>query len=198
MHGAKNSMNGLVLVGGQSRRMGRDKASLNYQGLPHYQYCYELLAGVCDQVFLSVRDDQADRYKEKFQTIIDNPEFGSNGPLSGILSGMSFDQDADWLVVACDLPNLKLEMINYLIAAQEDKRVSVFKSQSDELPEPLCAIYRQEIFPIIKKYFKDKVFCPRKILIKEEIKLINNPFEGSLDNVNHLEEYESFKQGKER
>ena len=46
-------MNGLVLSGGQSSRMGRDKALIDYHGLPQYAYVYDLLLGFCDKVFIS-------------------------------------------------------------------------------------------------------------------------------------------------
>ena len=55
---------GLVLAGGRSRRMGRDKSALAYrtdargEGVPHARYTGELLARVCDRVFYSCRDDQ--------------------------------------------------------------------------------------------------------------------------------------------
>jgi molybdopterin-guanine dinucleotide biosynthesis protein A len=56
------SMNGLILVGGQSVRMGTDKSQLSYHGKPQWQYLYDLLLPFCQKTYLSCRQNQKDNF----------------------------------------------------------------------------------------------------------------------------------------
>ncbi len=51
-------MNGIILAGGQSSRMGQPKSLLEYHGKPQYQYAAELLNSFCAQVFISCSAEQ--------------------------------------------------------------------------------------------------------------------------------------------
>ena len=51
---------GLVLSGGRSTRMGKDKGLINYHGIPQRDYIYNLLNEVCDETYMSIRKDQVD------------------------------------------------------------------------------------------------------------------------------------------
>ena len=90
---------GLVLVGGESRRMGCDKAMLSYDGRStQIERTAELLQEVCDQVFVSQRKEQSFPTPQGTEVIFDSIE-KAKGPLCGILSAMKTHEDADWLVV---------------------------------------------------------------------------------------------------
>src|SRR5690606_4800666 len=87
---------GLVLAGGRSRRMGRDKAALAYQdGVPHVRRTADLLAGVCERVFVSCRADQANGKGDPALASLPDPvgripdTFDIGGPLNGILSALA-------------------------------------------------------------------------------------------------------------
>ena len=74
-------MNGLVLAGGESTRIGMDKAIIDYHGQPKYIHVYKLLEKCCDQVFVSSKEK---RYP--LPTILDLPEFHSLGLIAGVFS----------------------------------------------------------------------------------------------------------------
>ena len=93
---------GLVLAGGQSTRMGKDKGLIPYHGLPQREYLYHLLSRVCDKTFLSIRPDQKDEIDD-MEVIIDKDEY--KGPYNGLLSAHKEYPEVAWLVVACDLPS---------------------------------------------------------------------------------------------
>jgi molybdopterin-guanine dinucleotide biosynthesis protein A len=76
---------GLVLAGGASTRMQRDKAALLYHGKPQLQWTYDLLTEVCERVFVSVRANQAqDPLRAGLPQIIDRLE--GKGPIAGIVA----------------------------------------------------------------------------------------------------------------
>lgn len=175
---------GLVLAGGKSRRMGRDKALLERNGQSQLDHAVNLLQRHVDKVFVSTRPDQsADPERAKFAQIRDRYE--NLGPIAGILSAMDAHHEVSWLVIACDLPNLDDQTVEYLLQnAAAEEPVSAYQSATDGLPEPLCAIYRPAARPIIDTFVANGLICPRKMLIKSNIHLLRQPNPVALHNVN--------------
>jgi len=179
-----NKLYGLVLAGGQSRRMGRDKALLVREGQSQLSYIASLLEPVSDAVFVSARSDQqADPERGQFATIVDRYE--DIGPVAGILSAMDEHPTADWLIVACDLPNIDAETLAFLLQHRShDHPFTAFKSSYDGLPEPLCAIYAAGSDRLVREFVDNGIVCPRKMLINSDTRLLQQPQPGALDNIN--------------
>ena len=175
---------GLVLAGGKSRRMGRDKARLMRGEESQLAYVVKLLDPLLERVFVSTRPEQGDdSERSRFTQIVDR--YDDMGPVAGILSAMEEYPDVDWLVVACDLPNIDAATIHYLLEHRSaDKPFTAFSSTHDGLPEPLCAVYLSDSVDIIRTFVADGVYCPRKILIRSDSHLLSQPNPRSLDNVN--------------
>ena len=182
---------GLVLAGGKSRRMGTDKALLEHGGRSQLAHVVALLESQVDRVFVSARSDQADEPERKrYDLIVDR--FEDLGPLAGILSAMEEYPDVDWLVVACDLPNISAETIAHLLASRsETQPFTAYISAHDGLPEPLCALWRSGTQGIIRGFMDEGIRCPRKILIRADTHLIEQLDPASLDNINTPADLES-------
>ena len=91
----------------------------------------------------------------------------------------------DWLIVACDLPNITQKTIKHLIDSQNDKQsFTAYKNDHGNLPEPMCAIYHAGSVHLIKKFVSNNVNCPRKILLRSKTKLIEQLEPNTLDNIN--------------
>lgn len=180
----KRSVYGLVLAGGQSRRMGRDKALLDRGGRSQLAFAVELLGGCVDRVFVSTREQQKDEAERRqFDQIVDR--YDDLGPVAGILSAMDEYPDVDWLVMACDLPNIDSRTVLYLLDHRATSKPFVaYASSFDGLPEPLCALYRQGSDGVVRSFVDDGVHCPRKIMIRSDTLLIDQPNPRALDNVN--------------
>lgn len=179
---------GLVLAGGRSRRMGRDKALLRRGGSSQLAYVAGLLEGVTGRVFVSTRPDQrSEPERARFDLIVDR--YQDIGPLAGILSAMDAHGGVDWLVVACDLPNVDATTLEFLLQHRSSTQpFTAFCSTHDRLPEPLCAIYRAGSGRILREFVADGVTCPRRILIRSDTRLLEQPSPASLDNVNTPDE----------
>ena len=105
---------GLVLAGGRSRRMGSDKAALKMNGATQLERAVALLQRHVEPVFVSARKDQADDpVRAGFDQIAD--AYDDLGPIAGILSAFDKFPERDWLVLACDLPNIDDGTISYLL-----------------------------------------------------------------------------------
>ena len=181
---------GLVLAGGQSRRMGSDKALLLRDGQSQLAHMVTVLSDSLDKVFVSARKDQAqDPERGRFNLIVDR--YDDMGPVAGILSALEQHSEADWLVVACDLPNIDAATLTFLLQNRaSDKPFTAFRSTHDDLPEPLCAIYRSGSDTIVRQFVDDGIFCPRKILLRSDTLLLEQPNPNSLHNVNTPDDLE--------
>ena len=105
---------GLVLAGGRSTRMQRDKATLSYQGHPQLDRAMELLSSCVEQAFVSVRNDQRlDPARARYPQVVDARD--GLGPIAGIVAAQALKTDSAWLVLACDLPYLNASVLQYLL-----------------------------------------------------------------------------------
>jgi molybdopterin-guanine dinucleotide biosynthesis protein A len=178
---------GLVLAGGESRRMGRDKALLDYHGRPQLEWAFDLLSRHCERVFVSVRADHAcEGARAALPRIVDG-DLGA-GPIAGIAAAQAAHPDAAWLVVACDLPFLSDTTLARLVARRDGRPVAAFRSAHDGLPEPLCAIYEPTTRDAIVEFIGTGKLCPRKFIVAAGVSLLELPEATALDNVNTPEE----------
>lgn len=179
---------GLVLAGGQSTRMGKDKGLIPYHGLPQREYLYHLLGRLCDRTFISIRPDQKEELPD-MEVIVDKDEY--KGPYNGLLSAHSEHPEVAWLVLACDLPLLDLISLQELIAARDPNLMATsFAQKENPLPEPLCAIWEPSALKESVAYLhQGKGTCPRKFLINNEVKLVFPRDPKVLLNANSEEEY---------
>lgn len=184
---------GLVLSGGKSTRMGKDKGLLEYHDVPQRDYLYQLLSEFCDAVYYSVRPNQ-DESLPKENTIVDLNEY--RGPLNGILSAHKAHPNVAWLVLACDLPLLQKEVVAQLVSHRDPSRTATAMATKDsKLPEPLIAVWEPKGLVEAKAYMdKAQSSCPRKYLINSDTKLIYPKQDEWLYNANTLEEYQFAKE----
>ena len=177
---------GLVLVGGRSTRMGRDKAALRYGDKPQAVVAYELLARCCVKAFLSCRQGQAVFGLPAIHDTVENI-----GPMGGILSALEMHHGKAWLVLACDLPFLTAATLRDLIARRDPSQLATaYRSAHDGKPEPLCAIYEPAIADRLREFVARGEHCPRKALAALDAFLLDLPEARALDNVNHPHEFD--------
>ncbi|MGD9600041.1 MAG: NTP transferase domain-containing protein [Steroidobacteraceae bacterium] len=182
-------LHGLVLAGGRSTRMKRDKAALAYQGAAQLERAWQLLEPWAARRFVSVRVDQArDPLRARYPQIHDTRE--GAGPAAGILAALEAHPHAAWLVLACDLPFLGPQTIAQLVAQRDPARVATaFRSAHDGLPEPLCAVWEPASRVPLAAAVATGRSCPRKFLINAGPRLLDPPDPAALDNINAAHEY---------
>jgi molybdopterin-guanine dinucleotide biosynthesis protein A/molybdopterin converting factor small subunit len=182
---------GLVLAGGRSTRMQRDKAALDYHGKTQLEWVMELIRPLVVRAFVSVRQDQSqDAVRARYPQILDMHE--NIGPIAGILAAQARHPHVAWLVVACDLPFLDAATLQHLLwARQPERQATAYRSSHDGLPEPLCAIYEPASRAAIADCVAGGKQCPRKFLILSNAHLLEEANPRALDNVNTPGEYGS-------
>ncbi len=189
-------LKGLVLSGGRSTRMQRDKAVLEYGGETQLDRAMRLLGEQVSEVYVSVRADQvSEPARAKYRQIVDSHDGTSpiaKGPAAGILAAQAADPQAAWLVLACDLPQLDAQTLATLIAARNTQHTATaFRSAHGGLPEPLCAIYEPASAPLLAAFVAGGRDCPRKFLLNSDTLLLDQPNPKALDNVNTPDEFKA-------
>lgn len=179
---------GLVLTGGRSQRMGKDKALIDYRGQPHALYLYELLSQYCQQVFLSARPQQwQETVLESLPILADCGE--SRGPFTGILTALETYPQVNWLIVACDLAYLQAGAVAHLIAqAHLNRAVTCYENPQRGFPEALCGFYTPKALHLFQKAARAELYCPVKILQMGDCHLLKPHHPMAVANVNTPEE----------
>jgi len=180
---------GLILAGGSSSRMKRDKAALLYQGQSQLDRAFELAERHVSRVFVSVRASQADDPSRAHRPLIIDSVAGE-GPIVGIRSALAAHPEAAWLVLACDLPFLRDATLERLLALRDASVfATAYRSSHDGLPEPLCAIWEPKAGAALAEHEAGGGHCPRKFLMRHAVRLLEPIDRQALDNVNTPEEY---------
>ncbi|WP_313786397.1 NTP transferase domain-containing protein [[Muricauda] lutisoli] len=184
---------GLVLSGGASTRMGRDKGLLDYHGIPQREYVYNLLDQVCDKVFLSIREQQLETVPKGFKTIVDQNRY--KGPFNGILSAFDAYPDVGWLVLACDLPLMTLEALQQLVVKrQPDTSATAFVSPETGEPEPLACIWEPKGLEKAKAFLQNSdQKSPKKFLMNTDSTLVHAKDDQVLFNANSVLDHDIVK-----
>jgi molybdopterin-guanine dinucleotide biosynthesis protein MobB len=130
---------GCVLIGGQSRRMGRPKHLIEYDNKTWLEYTVDKLAPLVDEVVLSGRG----KVPQSLATLPRIPDApGLAGPLAGILAVMRWQPAVSWLVTACDQPDIRPESLEWLLEARRPGVHAILPDlHADGRIEPLLAWY---------------------------------------------------------
>ncbi len=160
-----SSLSAIILAGGHSRRMGRDKALLT---LPHGQPLLQRTAQIAQQLTsdILVITPWPERYQPvlpptvrlvKEQTVPHaSPDANSLGPLGGFSQGWSLVR-SDWcLLLACDLPYLEHDALqrwwHWLMALPPAERPMASLAPGSKGWEPLCGYYHRSCLPGLHRH----------------------------------------------
>ncbi|MFW5709503.1 MAG: NTP transferase domain-containing protein [Chloroflexota bacterium] len=134
-----------ILAGGQSRRMGRDKAFLRFKGKPLLQHVIDAVMPLGLPVNLIANDHE--RYAV-FNLPLYSDVVPSTGALGGVYTALHVSETAYVLCLACDMPFVQTDLLRYLIR-QIDASSDVIVPQFGGRYQPLHAIYRKTVLPFI-------------------------------------------------
>ncbi len=138
---------GFILAGGESSRMGRDKALLELGGVPLLARTARLVETVTGSP--TVVGGAEECRALGLRVIAD--EWPGAGPLGGIATALGASS-APWnLIVACDLPHLTQTWLAYLVERALASQGDAVLPMSARGAEPLCAIYHQRCAPAIRE-----------------------------------------------
>lgn len=161
--------------------MGKDKSLLVYNGKPQREFLFELLKEFCHQVCTSCRKDQ--HIPEIFNPLPDR--FDIAGPMNGILTAFAHQPDANWLIVAVDMPYVSRDTLQLLIRERKQKTIATcFYNPETQQPEPLLTLWEPEAYPLLLSFTAQGTISPREFLKSHDVNLIQPPDRKILLNFN--------------
>ena len=139
-----------LLIGGRSSRMGHPKHLIRSEdGQTWVEHTVQLLDPFVEEVVLSGRGEVPDSLSTR-PRIADVPEVA--GPLTGILAAMRYHPYCCWLLLACDMPKITREALQWLLATRSpESHGTVPRLSEDGFVEPLLALYE----PQARNYFEE-------------------------------------------
>ena len=177
---------GLVLAGGKSTRMGTDKGTLNFYGKNQRDVAIDLLEKNHLKTFLSVREDQ----EIGIENIITD-KFVGLGPFGAICSAFQENPDVAWLVIATDLPFVNDAVIKKLLKHRNPSKVATaIKGKDKQFLEPLITIWEPKSYTLLLNYLAQGYSCPRKILLNSDVGIIEIE-DNLIRNINTPEEFKA-------
>ncbi|MBL4745883.1 MAG: NTP transferase domain-containing protein [Flavobacteriaceae bacterium] len=184
---------GLVLAGGKSVRMGKDKGLLEFHGQAQRTVVVSMLEQQNLQTFLSVRQDQ----KVDEQPVIMDAFYGL-GPFGAICTAFQKDPNSAWLVVATDLPFLTDAVIKLLLEKRDPSKIATaIQGKSKQFMEPLVTIWEPKSYPVLLNYLSQGFSCPRKVLINSDVAIVEVS-DAVIRNINTPEDFDAAKRDIDR
>jgi molybdopterin-guanine dinucleotide biosynthesis protein A len=154
MDRAADGRAGYLLAGGQSSRMGRDKALLPFGDGPLASHIAVQIREAAGSVTLI---GPPERYAHLGFPVIPDAIPGC-GPLGGLLTALR-STSADWnLIVACDMPHLTAAFLAGLLNAAEVTDPDCLIAESEGRRHPLCAVYHRRVLPAAETAINRKLF----------------------------------------
>jgi molybdenum cofactor guanylyltransferase len=183
----------VILAGGKSRRMGRDKLPLMVGGKPLLDRVHLTLASRCDEILVA----GGGGYTPPGARRVPDLRPGCQGPLAGIEAGLLAARHRAVFVAAGDMPFLTGDLAGYLLGLLSDDVPAVVPDSGSRL-HPLCAAYGREVRPAVSAALDRGIRPVRELLEalpsvryirEEELRRFGDP-DLLLTNVNSPEDLE--------
>jgi len=159
---------GIILSGGQSSRMGKEKGLIHWKGKPLIEHAISILAPLCGNIIISTNNDHFDSYG--YPVVGDL--FPGCGPMGGIFSALTKSKTLNNLVIPSDTPLVTPEIYRHLISHEGSFDVIV-PVDHDSFYQPLCAVYSKSVLPAMEGQINEGILGFTPLLNKVEIKVVN-------------------------
>lgn len=193
----------IILCGGRSTRMGKDKGSLLFKGKPMIQHIIDVANEVADEIIIVLRDTkQVSEYnkflKKRKNNLLVTDEIKDQGPLIGILTGLNHIRSDEAQILPCDSPYIIkkfiLMMFNTIKNSDFDAVVPIW---DDGHIEPLHSIYKKNNINIIEELIKNGKKDVSSLIKSLNVKYVDikelDPSGMSFKNVNMLKDLKNIK-----
>ncbi|MFC2124297.1 molybdenum cofactor guanylyltransferase [Bacteroidota bacterium] len=130
---------GIILAGGQGRRMGMEKGLTQFLGKPLIEHVIDAIKPLCDDITISANSSSYDY----LGISVINDVLQDTGPSAGIHACLESSLNYINIIVPCDMPLVSASFFRCLLAYSEDYDITV--TEVEERIQPLCGIYKKSI-----------------------------------------------------
>lgn len=150
-------INGIILSGGKSSRMGEDKALLKVGAKTIIEIIIDKLKPFCNEIIISA--DEIDKYSQFGYKVVPD-KFKNSGPIAGIYSSLLKSNTERNFVISCDLPLVSQKIIERLINYNSTKEILL--PVTDGMYHQLCGVYSKSVLENAESILNAEVESGRK------------------------------------
>ncbi|AMD17653.1 molybdopterin-guanine dinucleotide biosynthesis protein MobA [Methanobrevibacter sp. YE315] len=174
----------IILCGGQSRRMGRDKGSMIIQDKPMIKHILSTLNHQIDEAIIVLNDKtRVDKYNEfinpeeySYTITFLEDKIKNKGPMPGIMTGLEQIKSDYALILPCDSPYVSEKYIKTIFSELDNNYQAIvpFHDEQNKLKtsEPLHSIYSKKIIPKIEELVREDVLHIKGLIEKIDVKFV--------------------------
>lgn len=173
---------GIILVGGQNRRFGSNKALYCINELTLIDHAINALKPCCGNIIIS-----GEEYNYNFSEIkCISDHYPSVGPLSGICSTIETSPTEKNIVLNCDMPFISTDLVKILIKQHKAGHITIFHTGKDTY-YPFPMVIDKSLVKTIRDLIEKTHYKIRDLLNECIIDFINVPesLKSGLTNINH-------------
>ena len=177
----------IILAGGKSSRMGRNKSMMEYNGIPMIEFIYNQLKDNFSEIIIGANNNFLFEY---LNLKVVNDKIENLGPLMGILSCIEKSENDLNFITACDIPEINLKFVEKMLLEIEGYDIIMPVTGVDKY-EPLFAVYRKSVIKSaeeILNHGKGRIIELFKYL---NVKFIEMPENNWYSNINTIEDYQN-------
>lgn len=146
---AGENVTGIILAGGESKRMGMEKGLLEFRGKALIRYSIEVLENLCSQIIISTHSSNYNHLGYPVQPDL----IPDSGPIAGIYSCLVKTETDRNLILSCDTPNVTIGLMRLILDESGGYQV-VIPSPGEGMYEPLIGFYHKNNLPQLSHFIK--------------------------------------------
>ncbi len=160
-------MSGILMAGGQSSRMGRDKGFISLGGRMLYQFPLRVLEALCDEILISSCNDFP--HAEGHRVVCD--EISGIGPIGGLYTCLKKARHHLCLVISYDMPLVKPALFRHLLQQRKDEDIVVPVHEGHRF-EPLCGLYHKNALQAMEAQIKQGSYALHQLFAGPNYRLV--------------------------
>lgn len=184
---------GIVVCGGESSRMGKDKSMVTYHQKPQYEHVGDLLENCCGKVVLSCNTRQLAHLETQYEKLPDLPEYANNGPIAALLTAFKTFPGKHFLFIGCDYPLLLMEDIYSFLTSIGKNNIAAAFYNADGKYEPLLAWYSCQLGEILDNHYRITDLSLQSLLRKVNAQKFFPKSENVMKSVDTMEDFEEMQ-----
>ena len=163
----KKNINGYILAGGKSSRMGTDKGLLHFHGKPIVQTIIDQILPTVNKTVIVSNNAEYEKFGlEVFADLITDV-----GPAGGIHAAMTHTDSEQIFVVSCDMPYITTDAIQYMIEQASQSQITLPLNR--EKIEPLFGVYSKKCLPLWQQLIEQGMIKLQEMVTHFELLKIN-------------------------
>lgn len=167
----KRQITALILAGGKSKRMGKDKALIDYNGKPNVLFLADLLSIFTNKILISRNKEQVKLPEGDYEIIYDDESSENQGPLTGLISAIKQFPNENFITIYCDLINIDKVLIQTLIDKRDPNKYATCFITND-FPEPSIVIIEKKSNEILLEKYNASKYSIIKFLKEHDCKFV--------------------------